>query len=370
MTQTQSLMKGTLIYCILFVTAAMSVMLYYSATKTVGVADVAQDEMLSETQDEMLSETVSPVPKDSLPTSPEKSDAIEIDRNNQTANYFCVPMPESVKAEDVILENHYMNKELRVSISTSQPALLRDFYAAHSVYGDSENVLDGHIETGEEKTSLCFSLNGVYEYRSIFENHILYVEFVPPKEAYERVVVVDPAYGGEETGVTAESIAAKDITLNVAKALKTRFDGSDIKVYYTRMDDSNPAALDRVELSTATKADMLIRIEVSGNENSKIYGTTAVYNSHFFIPGFGNVELADLLEREVVTSISGKAGGLLEATSDDTVIDGATVPAAAIRVGYLTNGQEAILLQREDYIERIADGIFNAVTKAYTQYKK
>ncbi|MDE7358578.1 MAG: N-acetylmuramoyl-L-alanine amidase [Lachnospiraceae bacterium] len=48
-------------------------------------------------------------------------------------------------------------------------------------------------------------------------------------------------------------------------------------------------------------------------------------------------------------------------------MNNATVPAAAIRVGYLTNSQEAILLQREDYIRRIAEGIYNAVLKAYEQ---
>lgn len=356
MMQTQSLMKSTLVYCILFVAAAMSVMLYYSATKTVGVADVAQDEVVSHEQQEQ---------QEAEPAAPTQTDEIRIDKNTQSTNYFCVPMPESVKAEDVVLENHYMNEELWVSISSSRPELFQDFYAANSVYGNSENVVNGHFEAGKERTCLRFALNGVYEFRSIFEKHILYVEFVPPREMYEKVVVVDPAYGGEDTGVAVKNIESKDITLNIAKALKAKLDGSDVKVYYTRMDDSNPTAANRVKLSAAAKADMLIRIEVSGNENSKLYGTTAVYNSQFFIPGFGNVELADLLEREVVTSISGKAGGLLEASPDDEVIGGATVPAAAIRVGYLTNSQEAILLQREDYIDRIAEGIYNAVMKAY-----
>ncbi len=358
MAQTQSLLRSTLVYCILFVMAAMSVMLYYSATKTVDVPDVAQDEVASSTQQK------------TEPEIPAESDEIRIDRNSQTTNYFCVPVPESVKAEEVVLENHYMSEELWVSIRSSEPALFQDFYAANSVYGNSNCVVDGHFEAGEEKTYLRFALDGVYEYRSIFEDHILYLEFVPPKEAYEKVVVIDPAYGSEESGVTGKDIVAKDVTLNIAKALKAKFDESDIKVYYTRMDDSNPAAADRAGLAAATKADMLIRIEVSGDENSKLYGTTAIYNSQFFIPGFGNVELADLLEREVVTSISGKAGGLVEATRADEVIGGATVPAAAIRVGYLTNSQEAILLQREDYIERIADGIYNAVVKAYEEYKK
>ena len=49
------------------------------------------------------------------------------------------------------------------------------------------------------------------------------------------------------------------------------------------------------------------------------------------------------------------------------MISKATVPAAAIRVGYLTNGQEAILLQREDYIQRIAEGIYQAVMQAYEE---
>ena len=335
----------------------MSVMLYYAATKTVGVTDLAQDEVIRPT-----------VQKDnSAPAVPTGENGIVINRSALNTNYFCIPMPESVKAEEVVLENHYMDKELWVCISTEQPKNYEAFYREGSVYGNCENVTDGRFETEKERICLRFALNGVYEYRSIFEDHTLYVEFVSSKEVYEKIIVIDPGYGGEEQGITADGVLSKNITLDIAKALKTMFDESDIKVYYTRMHDSNPAVADRVELAAATKADMMIRIEVSGDENSKLYGTSAVYNSKFFIPGFGNVELADLLEREVVTSISGKACGLVESAQEDQVVNSATVPAAAIRVGYLTNGQEAILLQREDYIRRIAEGIYNAVVKAYEQ---
>ena len=334
----------------------MSVMLYYAATKTVGVADLAQDEVVRPSVQK----------EEGAPVVPTKENEIAIDRTEMSTNYFCIPMPESVKAEEVVLENHYMDKELWVCINTEQKKDYEAFYRTTGVYGYSDNVADGHFEAEQDRICLCFALNGVYEYRSIFEDHTLYVEFVSSKEMYEKIIVIDPAYGGEEQGVAVEGILSKDITLDVAKALKTMFDESDVKVYYTRMDDTNPAASDRVGLAAATKADMLIRIEVSGDENSKLYGTSAVYNSQYFIPGFGNVELADLLEREVVTSISGKACGLIESSEEDRVVNSAAVPAAAIRVGYLTNSQEAILLQREDYIRRIAEGIYNAVMKAYS----
>lgn len=354
--QQNSLLKSTLVYCMLFVAAAMSVMLYYAATKPVKVTDLAQDEVVSSGQKEEPAQT-----------APVRENEIPINRSEKNTNYFCVPMPEGVKAEEVVLENHYMDKELWVGIGSAQVQTYEDFYKTNSVYGNCNQVTDARFEMEKERICLRFALTGVYEYRSIFEDNTLYVEFVPSKEVYEKIIVIDPAYGGDERGVTVDRVMSKDITLDIAKALKTMFDESDIKVYYTRMDDNNPAPANRVDLATETRADMLIRIEVSGDENSKLYGTSVVYNSKYFIPGFGNVELADLLEREVVTSISGKAGGLIEAAETDEVLCSAAVPAAAIRVGYLTNSQEAILLQREDYIKRIAEGIYNAVVKAYEQ---
>lgn len=349
------LIRRMAIYCFVFVATAMSAILYYSANKIIVVADVAQDEVVQSSGSNRDDPEV------------EDKNRIEIDRYNQNTNYFCIPMPESVRAEEVTIENHYMDRELWVSIEPKEMGDQAEFYESNGVYGNCDNVLDGHFEVEKHRLCLHFRLTDVYEYHSIFENNTLYVEFMTPKEAYERIIVIDPAYGAGDTGVTSQGIMAKDITLEVAKALKTKLDETDIKVYYTRMDDSNPSAADRVGLASATKADMLIRIEVSGAQSSKQYGTEAVYNSRFFIPGFGSVELADLMEREVVTAISGKANGLLEAAETDEVINAATVPAAAIKVGYLTNGQEAILLQRQDYIGRIAEGIYQTVLKAYEE---
>ena len=342
----------------------MSVMLYHSANKTIVVPDVAQDDMVQTTEHSGHASA-----SGNTEVRPAKTDKnrIDIDRNSQNTSYFCIPLPANVRAEEVTVENHYMDRELWISIEPREMEGLDTFYESSSVYGNSESVLEGHFDVENERVCLQFKLTDVYEYHSIFEDNTLYVEFMAPKEAYDKIIVIDPAYGLDDTGISTETVRAKDITLEIAKALKTKLDETDIKVYYTRMDDSNPDAENRVRLASATKADMLIRIEVSGAESSKEYGTEAVYNSRFFIPGFGSVELADLLEREVVTAISGKANGLLEAAEDDTVICDATVPAAAIKVGYLTNGQEAILLQREDYIQRIAEGIYQAIIKAYEE---
>ena len=363
--QYDKLMKRTAIYCLVFVLTAMSAMLYYCANKIIVVADVAQDEVAQNAENEDAGEK-KPVEN----ASAEDENHIDIDRSSQNTNYFCIPMPADVRVEEVVIENHYMDRELWVNIEPKEMDGKESFYEENGVYGNCTDVLTGHYEVEKHRISLRFELTDVYEYHSIFEDNTLYVEFMTPKETYDKVIVIDPAYGMEDAGVTVDGVQSKDVTLEIAKALKAKLDETDIKVYYTRMDDSNPSAESRVQLATDTKADMLIRIEIGSAQSSKQYGTEAVYNSRFFIPGFGSVELADILEREVVTAISGKANGLLEASDQDKVINGATVPAATIKVGYLTNGQEFILLQREDYIQRIAEGIYQSVIKAYEEQNK
>ena len=275
-------------------------------------------------------------------------------------------MPEECKAEDIVIENYYMNQELCILVGTADA----DFYEANAISGNLDMVKKGLCEAANEGTDekgvkLRFSLTGIFEYHTILENHDLYVNFLSPREMYDKIVVIDPYGGGSNAGNEGNGLSEKDITLQVAKKIKEKLDESDIKVYYTRMDDSNPGEEDRVRLANETRADMYIRIQVDANEDSSVYGATTIYNEDYFIPGFGSVELADILEREVVTSIKGKALGLTGAEEEDYAVRSITVPAAAVKVGCLTNKQEAILLGREEYQDKIADGICNAVQKVY-----
>lgn len=370
--QQNQLMKRTAVYTVLFACFALAAIFYYSSNKIIVVADVAQDEVARNEQEQsgvgQSTQGGKTAEGETSSGAVSQQNNILFEQNGQEMNYFCIPLHTDVKAENVTIENHYMDKELWVSIRQEEKSAgYGDFYRTQGVYGNRSAVIDGRFENGTDTFWLKFRLTDVYEYHSIFEDNKLYIEFMTPREAYDKIVVIDPAYGGDVTGALSDELAGKDITLEIARALKKKLDDTDIKVYYTRMDDSALSEEERVELTNATKADMLIRIEVNENEDSKIYGTEAVYNSKFFIPGFGSVELADLLEREVVTAISGKANGLTDSTEDDVVINNATVPAAAIRVGYLSNGQEEILLGREDYIQKIAEGIYQAIMKAYEE---
>ena len=96
----------TLIYSLLFCVVAMTGMLYYSANKMIVIADVAQDNV-DISQEENSLET-------SQDTGEENESRLKMQESGESTNYLCVPLPEGFKAEQVQIENHYMEKQLRI----------------------------------------------------------------------------------------------------------------------------------------------------------------------------------------------------------------------------------------------------------------
>lgn len=347
----QTLMKKTAVCSLVFFLAAMGMIFLMSANKVITIADVAQDEVM-----ENLA-----VKENTAGDGAVKNLTFKL--GEADTSYLRIPLPEGCKADDIIIENHYMDRALWILIPNAD----EDFYEENVISGNRESVRQGSFEVTKEGIALNFQLTGIYECRTILENENLYISFLAPAEMYDKIVVIDPACGGSDLGYTSENILEKDINLQIARKLKEKLDGSDIKAYYTRMDDVNPSKEDRTALGNETRADMYIRIQLSASGDSSVYGTSAVYNGDYFIPGFGNVELADCLEREVVTAIKGKAVGLVEAEKEEYTLRQSVIPAAAVNVGYITNKQEAALLSREEYIDKIATGIYNAIIKVYEE---
>ena len=197
--QQNKLMKITAIYTVLFAVCVFAVIFYYSANKIVGAE-------IEETPEEIIQSTETAVQEstDNKVESLLNQNGIIFEQNDQEMNYFCIPLHESVKAESVMIENHYMDKELWVSIRQSvTDDVFEDFYRTQGVYGNREAVSEGYFESKDGTFWLKFKLNDIYEYHSIFEDSKLYVEFVSPKEVYDRIVVIDPAYGGAVTGAVS-----------------------------------------------------------------------------------------------------------------------------------------------------------------------
>ena len=157
----------TLVYSLIFCVTAMTGMLYYSANKMIVIADVAQDSVDASQEESTLPAMSDPQKKESI-------SQLKMQESGESTNYLCVPLPEGFKAEQVQIENHYMEKQLRVFLLDAP----KDFFEDKAVSGNLTRVKEGSVEITRAGIWLTLQLDDVYECRSILENDFLYVEFV------------------------------------------------------------------------------------------------------------------------------------------------------------------------------------------------
>lgn len=235
--------------------------------------------------------------------------------------------------------------EVRMQLAETDDAL--------TLYWLSDQLYDGEcsiMRNEEEKTG------------------ILQVRMVPVRERYDKIVVLDAGHGGEDTGFSQDGMAEKDLTLSVVRKTGELFEQAGVQVYYTRTADEPVAQEMRAALANKLRADMLISIHVAQEEDSSRYGIRTKYNDTFFIPDFSSADLSYILLEKVAASTNEKALGI-EADTQEAVVRQAEVPVALLEIGYLSNAQERKLLEKEDYIERIAQGIFDALMQSYEEMK-
>lgn len=334
---------------VLFCVAAMTVMLLFAKNKAIVIEGLAQDQVTGVT----------------LQSSPEDNSVGELrfTEADETADYICIPLENNILAENVTIENHYMDRQVWISIKGAS----EEYYAEAALSGNFSYITRGIYEIREEGVVLKLSTRELYECHSTLEEKNLYIEMIRPREVYDKIIVIDAACGGSDMGISANDILEKDIVLDIVKQAKLLLDNTDIKVYYTRTEDADVTVESRVALANEVQADMLISIRLNSGEDEEFYGVEAIYNANYYLPGFNSVSLADRVERAVVTRISGRGNGLYEAADSDILVQEAKVPVTVLQVGYASSPKEAALLNREEYRALIAAGIVDAVTKAYEE---
>ena len=274
--------------------------------------------------------------------------------------HFTIPIAPAIRAAQISIENRYMERQLWVYIKGAQASDYRDYV----IDGDLSPVVGGWAQQQEEMTILKLQMNAIQEYSSVMEENHLYVEYTPPDECYERIVVIDPRCGGEDSGFVVDGRREKEINLQIANAVRRLLEGAGIKVYLTRQEDVEVSLEDRALLVREVNADLYVGISVNGDEEDpEQFGTEVWYNGDYFIPDFGSLQLADLLERQVTEAVVGRANGLME--TEDAVLQRLTVPGALVKAGYLTHEREGELLAEEGYTKKIAAGIVAALQQAY-----
>ena len=324
-------MKKVAIKAGVFAFVSMAVMLHRSLTKHILITDAALSDV-DRGSGEIVSELL-------------------IDRNvpEGKEDALIIPLPGSVSSDNIILEDRYIDHELSILINGRE----KDFYKSTPIAFDLDLIDSAECITGADSESvrLDFKLDGVYANEStLTDNNTIEVRFFKPSDRYSDIVVVD---ADSEMGLAS-------MVSRFLKEASEKDKEHSIRIYYTGL--SQDETFDKkVALIRDCGACMVLRL--TEDDSLEAGSISSFYNGDFFLRRLSNAELADTILKSCASQGQGQAVGAFEA-SEDPLLDCLKIPAAGIRFGYASSGEDAENAVNEVYLKRVAEGLYNGIISA------
>ena len=225
-----------------------------------------------------------------------------------------------------------------------------------------------------------------------------------------KTIVIDAGHGGHDTGCKGVQSLEKDVALSIAlKAghyIQENF--PDVKVIYTRSDDTFIELIERARIANDAKADLFISVHCNANESTKPFGTETyamglhrtdanlavaqrensvilleddhTQNYEGFDPNSPeayiifslyqsvnldkSLNLAAKIQEQMETRLQRTNRGVKQAGF--LVLYKTTMPAILIETGFLTNREEEKYMVKEESQYLLASGIY----RAFRNYKE
>ncbi len=214
-----------------------------------------------------------------------------------------------------------------------------------------------------------------------------------------RTVVIDPGHGGEELGTQgAKGTLEKDITLSVARRLRTLIESRlGAKVFLTRDDDRTMSLDDRSAFANNHQADVFLSIHANSAVRPALRGAEVYFltveradaearkragdgATSLLALGGGSREIDLILwetaQARYLEQSAALAGFVEQAMTGRIemspravqqapfrVLVGANMPAALVEIGYLSNAEQEAQLATGGYQDQVAQALLDALIK-------
>ena len=218
-----------------------------------------------------------------------------------------------------------------------------------------------------------------------------------------RTIVIDPGHGGREVGaVGPNGLMEKDVTLAISRKLASSLASKlGARVVLTREDDSVVSLDQRTALANQYKADLFLSVHMNAAVVKDAKGSETYFlsleasdelarkaaESENASAGASpnadlNLILWDLAHQAYVGESSRFAQAIQEEMNAATavanrgvkqapfkVLVGATMPAALVEVGFISNPEEEAKLQSEEFQNLMVQTLTKAVERYKTDYE-
>lgn len=263
-----------------------------------------------------------------------ETQALSAYKKNVSVNYvdtregkLSLKLQTPVNAADISLREEFTKEKLVVTIKNGIDCVTN----GQDVASDS-GVMDAvGIYTQNSDLVIEIYADGKYAYGMSCENGILDITLSPIYEIYDRAVVVYIPFS-ERTRLT---------TAGYGSDIQTKAAQSGIKLYVSSNMQEEYTKTEVCDFANDIRADIMLLLDYKQVDEATDTGIAINYSSGYFIPEFGNSELATLLGKQLTVDTGLALKGYRECTEGDEALANAKIPTAEAVI-YTLAGNKAL----------------------------
>lgn len=241
----------------------------------------------------------------------------------------------------------FNKKNLSFSIGIIFSLITFIIYSISSKFSNKNNIILGSNQTTIEVSSLPYS---------------------------NKTIILDAGHGSPDGGATSSNkkILESDLNLKIILKLQKLLEISNINVILTRSDENGIYSEtaesirekkisdmeNRVKISENFSADLFLSIHMNSLENKSVNGFQVFYTTK----NNNSKNCANYIHENLQYSISNFSNNKkIKEITNIYLAQKITLPFVLVECGFLSNNNEAELLNTESYQEKIAWGIYTGI---------
>lgn len=201
------------------------------------------------------------------------------------------------------------------------------------------------------------------------ENNVLDIADPEYGKEKQETIVVDPGHGGDDPGMIGEGgLKEKGINLEISWKLKRELEKEGYTVILTREEDAglydasahNKKAQDmqrRIALIQEVKPVLTVSIHQNSYQDSSVKGPQVFY----YEDSVEGERLAVSIQNALNENLAIERPRVPKGNTSYYLLKRSPGVLNIIECGFLTNAQEAALLQTEEYQQKVADAIAKGI---------
>lgn len=285
-----------------------------------------------------------------------------------TSYSLSIPKPSGITIANVTNQDLYQSKKFKIILTGDHIA----YFQKNPIVINNSSIKNITTTKSGNNTVITVTTSSLMGYKIYEVGNNIQVKMGAPKSIYKNIIVLDAGHGGKDPGAQNKGTNEKDLNYEILYTLmKGYFSGNapDIKVYWTRTDDTYITLANRAAFAKSVGADAFVSLHMNSSNKSSANGTEVYYsvsNNNSGFSGITSQKMANLFRKQLLKDLGTKNRGTK--TAAYYVLKHNTVPSILIELGFISGSSDYSKLTNTTFQKNAAKSIYTSIVSMFQTY--